>query len=65
MPVVTIRIAKGRPVEKKRALAKAVTTVVAENLDVPSERVIIIIDESDSEDWAIGGLLHADKLVSS
>jgi len=62
MPVVTVRIAKGRPVEKKRALAKAVTEVVAENLDVPSERVILIIDESDSEDWAIGGVLHADKL---
>jgi 4-oxalocrotonate tautomerase len=64
MPVITVRIAKGRPVEKKRALAKAVTEVVAENLDVPSERVILIIDESDSEDWAIGGLLHADKLAS-
>jgi len=65
MPIVTVRIAEGRPVEKKRALAKAVTEVVAENLDVPSERVILIIDESDDEDWAIGGLLHADKLSSS
>ena len=65
MPIVTVRIAEGRPVEKKRALAKAVTEVVAENLDVPSERVILIIDESDDEDWAIGGLLHTDKLSSS
>jgi len=65
MPIVTVRIAEGRPVEKKRALAKAVTEVVAENLDVSSERVILIIDESDDEDWAIGGLLHTDKLSSS
>ena len=64
MPVVTVRIAKGRPVEKKRALAKAVTDAVAESLDVKSEAVILIIDEYDSEDWAMGGLLHADKLAS-
>ena len=65
MPVVTIRIAKGRPSEKKRALAKAVTEVVAENLDVKPEAVIFIIDEYDGDDWAIGGVLHSDKLASS
>jgi 4-oxalocrotonate tautomerase len=64
MPVVTVRIAKGRPVEKKRALAKAVTDVVAEILDVKAEAVIFIIDEYDSDDWAIGGMLHSDKLAS-
>jgi 4-oxalocrotonate tautomerase len=64
MPVVTIRIAKGRPVEKKRALAKAVTEVVAENLDVKSEAVTFILDEYDGDDWAIGGLPHSDKLTS-
>jgi 4-oxalocrotonate tautomerase len=64
MPVVTIRIAKGRPVEKKRALAKAITAVVAENLDVKADAVIFIIDEYDSDDWAMGGLLHSDKLAS-
>jgi 4-oxalocrotonate tautomerase len=64
MPVVTIRIAKGRPVERKRALAKAVTDVVAENLDVKSEAVILIIDEYDGDDWAIGGVLHSDKTTS-
>jgi 4-oxalocrotonate tautomerase len=65
MPVVTVRIAKGRPIEKKRSLVKAVSKVVAENLDVPTERVILIIDESDGEDWAVGGILHADKLAAS
>ena len=64
MPVVTIRIAKGRPVERKRALAKAITDVVAENLDVKSEAVILIIDEYDGDDWAIGGVLHSDKPAS-
>jgi 4-oxalocrotonate tautomerase len=64
MPVVTIRIAKGRPVEKKRALAKAVTEVVAENLDVKSKAVIFILDEYDDDDWAVGGLLHSDKVAS-
>jgi 4-oxalocrotonate tautomerase len=64
MPIVTIRIAKGRPVEIKRALAQAVNDVVAEKLNVESGAVILIIDEYDSEDWARGGVLHADKLAS-
>ena len=61
MPVVTIRINKGRPVEKKRALVKEVTEIVARNLDVKPEAVIFIIDEYDGDDWAIGGVLHSDK----
>ena len=64
MPVVTVSINKGRPVEKKRALVKEVTEVVARNLDVNPEAVIFIIDEYDSDDWAMGGLLHSDKLAS-
>ncbi len=61
MPVVTIRIAKGRPVERKRALAAAVTKAVAETLDVRPEWVTLLIDEFERENWATGGQLHADK----
>jgi 4-oxalocrotonate tautomerase len=61
MPVITIRIAKGRPIEKKRALAGAVTKVVAETLGVQPEWVTVLIDEYERENWATGGHLHADK----
>jgi 4-oxalocrotonate tautomerase len=61
MPVITIRIGKGRPIEKKRALAEAVTNAVAETLDVRREWVTVLIEEYDRENWATGGELHADK----
>jgi 4-oxalocrotonate tautomerase len=50
---------------KKRALARAITEVVAEHLDVKPEAVIFIIDEYDSDDWAVGGVLHSDELSPS
>lgn len=62
MPVITVRIAKGRPVEKKRALAEAVTKAAVEVLDVKPDWVTVLIEEYDRENWATGGQLHADKL---
>ena len=39
MPVIAIRLGKGRPIDKKRVLAQVVTNVVAETLDVRREWV--------------------------
>lgn len=64
MPVITIRIGKGRPIEKKRAMTEAVTKAVVETLDVRPEWVTILIEEYDRENWATGGQLHADKFGS-
>jgi 4-oxalocrotonate tautomerase len=61
VPVITIRIGKGRPIEKKRALAEAVTKAVVEMLDAQPEWVTILIEEYERENWATGGRLHADK----
>jgi len=62
MPVVTIQMEKGRPLEMKRALADAVTTAVAGTLDIPSDWVTLIIDEVERENWSVGGRLQLDKL---
>lgn len=62
MPVITIRIAKGRPVEEKRALADAITRTIVETLDVKPGWVTVLIEEYDRENWATGGQLHSDKL---
>jgi len=59
--VITIRIGKGRPIEKKRALAEAVTKAVVEMLDAQPEWVTILIEEYERENLATGGRLHADK----
>ena len=62
MPIITVHMEKGRPIEKKRALADAVTKAVAVALDVPPEWVTVLIDEVERENWAIGGRLQLDKL---
>jgi 4-oxalocrotonate tautomerase len=61
MPIITIRLAEGRPVETKRALAQAFTKAAAAILDVRPEWVSVLIEEYGRENWATGGELHADK----
>ena len=61
MPFITIQIAKGHSLEKKRELAQAVTDTIVSNLGTKPEWVTIHIDEFDRENWAVGGKLHVDK----
>lgn len=61
MPVVTIKIAKGRNIVTKRKLARAITNAVVSTLDVKPEWVNVLIEELDRQNWATGGELHADK----
>jgi 4-oxalocrotonate tautomerase len=61
MPVITVRMARGRPLEAKRRMVEAVTRAVAETLDVKPEWVTVLIEEFDRENWATGGALHIDK----
>lgn len=61
MPVVTVKIVKGRNAAKKRALAAAVTEALVKTIDVKPEWVTVIIDEYARENWASDGKLHSDK----
>ncbi len=61
MPVVTIKIVRGRSVEQKRALVKAVTHALVSTIDVKPEWVTVVIEENERENWATGGELHSDK----
>jgi 4-oxalocrotonate tautomerase len=61
MPIVTIKIAKGRPIETKRKLVRSVAKAVASSLDVKAELVSVLIDEFEREIWSTGGELHTDK----
>lgn len=62
MPIITVRLAKGRSSEMKRAAARAITDGAAEALGVPANLVTVLFDEYDRENWATGGELHSDKL---
>jgi 4-oxalocrotonate tautomerase len=61
MPVVQVKILKGRDVEAKRALAKAVTEALVATIDVKPEWVTVVIEEFERENWATSGQLHSDR----
>jgi len=61
MPIVNIKIAKGRSIEQKKKLVKDITDVVVKDLDLRPEWVTVLIDEYDRENWASGGELHSEK----
>ena len=61
MPIVTVKMGKGRTVEQKRSLARALTDAIVDTLDVKPEWVTILFEESGKDDWATGGVLHSDK----
>lgn len=61
MPIISIRLAKGRSIDQKRRLVAEVTRAVTESLDLPPDLVSIQIEEFDRENWATGGELHSDK----
>lgn len=61
MPIITIKLARGRSIEQKRQLVRALTAAAVQTLEVKPEWVSIVIDDYDRENWATGGELHADK----
>ncbi|HIK55210.1 MAG TPA: 4-oxalocrotonate tautomerase family protein [Synechococcales cyanobacterium M55_K2018_004] len=61
MPFLTLQIAKGHSVDKKRELAQALTATLVEVLGTKPEWVTIHIDEFERENWSVGGTLHVDK----
>lgn len=61
MPIVTIKLAKGRPLGLKRTLVQAVTAAVASSLDLKPELVSVLLEEFERENWSTGGELHSDK----
>lgn len=61
MPIILINMYKGRTMEKKRNLVKAVTDAVEESLGVKRSDVRIILREMDKEDYAIAGTLVCDE----
>ena len=61
MPVISVKLAKGRSVEQKRAFAQAVTKAAEDILSVKPEWVTELFEGLDRQNWATAGVLHADK----
>lgn len=61
MPIITVKVAKGRSSEQKQQFVEAVTKEAVNTLHVKAEWVTVIFDEYDRENWATNGQLHSIK----
>ncbi|NDW09558.1 4-oxalocrotonate tautomerase family protein [Dysgonomonas sp. 520] len=59
MPIINLKIAKGRSEEQKQELVKEITNTMVKVLKIKPEWVSILIDEYDHENWASNGTLHS------
>jgi len=56
MPIVQISLLSGRTPEKKEELFKNVTNAIADTLQIPKERVHIVLHEVPKENIGGGGI---------
>jgi len=56
MPIVQISLIAGRTSEKKEQLIKRVTDAIAETLEIPKERVHIVLQDVPRENIGDGGI---------
>ena len=56
MPIVQISMIQGRTPEKKELLIKKVTDAIVEALQIPAEKVRIILNEVPKENIGRGGV---------
>ncbi|NLY80364.1 MAG: 4-oxalocrotonate tautomerase [Lysinibacillus sp.] len=61
MPIITVKLAKGRPVEQKQQFVEAITKEAVKTLQVKEEWVTVIFDEYERENWASCGEIHSIK----
>lgn len=61
MPIITVKIAKGRTIEQKQQFVEAITKEAVKTLNVKEDWVTVLFDEYERESWATGGTLHSIK----
>ena len=55
MPLVQIELLDGRSTETISRLMREVTDAVANSLDIPDERVRVIVRDVPRTHWSVGG----------
>src|SRR5690242_6108215 len=61
MPFIAVHIARGRPLEKRRRLALAISDAVTEILELEKGATQVLIHEHDRDNWAVGGELLSER----
>ena len=60
MPVVQVNIKEGRTLDQKRQIVARMTDVLVEVCGAVRERVHVIINEVEEDNWGRGGQLLSD-----
>lgn len=61
MPVITVKLAKGRTAEQKQQFVEAITKEAVKTLNVKKDWITVLFDEYERENWATDGQLHSLK----
>lgn len=56
MPIISVKLLKGRGVEQKHGLIRGITETVCLHLAVKPEQVRVILEEMDPDHFGIGGV---------
>jgi 4-oxalocrotonate tautomerase len=60
VPIVNIQVLQGRTPEKIKELISSVTDSVAITLEVPKDRIRVLVTEVPKSHWGIGGISVSD-----
>lgn len=60
MPVVQVNIKEGRTLDQKREIVERMTDVLVDVCGSARERVHVIINEVEEDNWGRGGQLLSD-----
>ena len=60
MPVIQVSIKQGRTLDQKREVVARMTDVLVEVCGAARERVHVIINEVEEDNWGRGGQLLSD-----
>ncbi|WP_461239425.1 2-hydroxymuconate tautomerase [Paucilactobacillus sp. N302-9] len=61
MPLVHIDLVAGRTQEQLNALVKDVTEAISKDVNVPAERVHIVLNEMQPNRYSVGGTMNSEK----
>lgn len=61
MPIISVVIAEGRTVEKKRRLVQALTDAAVEAFECSPQTVRVILNEAPLDHYAVAGVTFGEK----
>jgi len=61
MPIVNLKIIEGRSNKQVKEVIQNMTDTISTTLDVPKERVRVLVTEVPKTHWGTGGVLKSDE----